>query len=648
MSLYTAAGVGAVLLAIGTLVPIVPGWPRVGLWIQAIGVAGCGAVAAVTFLTGQTLGARFVNGVDPAIGLDRLSAFFVLTVAVTAVPALVFGSRYLDGAPRRAAIASLTGAFVAALLLVLVARDVATFLAGWESMTLIPAASMLVFRPDRPVRHATFVYLAVTHLGGAGVWLCLLVLSSQGAIGHSAAGAALAGPIQLIVTVSALVGFGTKAGLMPMHSWLPRAHPVAPAHISALMSGVMIKVALYGLIRVLFEWVPGAALWSGLALLAVGSLSAIGGVLYALFEHELKKLLAFHSIENVGIITLGLGASLVFGASNQSAWASIAFAAALLHTLNHASFKSLLFLGAGAIEKLAHGHEIDHLGGLLRTMPITSATFAVGSMAIAGLPPLNGFVSEWLTLQALLHLGINRADAGWVGPLAASALAATAAMAVLCFVKVIGLALLGSPRHPNVARAHEAPTEMRIAQVFLAALCVALGVAPGLLFPYLVSIRGDAGLSSLSLVLSVPGTGSLPTLAIALALALLIVVLFRARGAKVAASAPAWACGQEVEPSLNWTSSAFTKPLRLAWEVVLRPQREVASSSVRGVLQSATYVGQVPHLFDTGFYVPIVRKGMMVAARVRRLQSGSLRSYALYLAGLIAVLLAVARMGWLG
>jgi len=515
-------------------------------------------------------------------------------------------------------------------------------------MTLIPAASMLVSRPDRPVRHAAFIYLAVTHLGGAGVWICLLVLSSHGAVGNPAAGAALGGPLQILVTVSALVGFGTKAGLMPMHSWLPRAHPVAPAHISALMSGVMIKVALYGLIRVLFEWVPGSALWAGLALIAIGALSAVGGVLYALFEHELKRLLAFHSIENVGIITLGLGASLVFGASGQPTWASIAFAAALLHTLNHAVFKSLLFLGAGAIEKLAHGHEIDHLGGLLRTLPVTSASFAIGSMAIAGLPPLNGFASEWLTLQALLHLGIDRAQAGWVGPLAAAALAATAAMAVLCFVKVIGLALLGSPRHPNIAAAKEAAIEMRGAQLFLAILCVGLGVAPGMLVPYLVSVRTGAATAAPSLVLAVPGTGSLPTLAIAITLGLLIMVLVRARGARVAGPAPAWTCGQVVEPSLNWTSSAFTKPLRLGWELVLRPKREVTVASIHGVVQSARYEGQVPHLFDTGFYLPIVRRGMRVAAQVRRVQSGSLRSYALYLVGLIAVLLAVGRLGWLG
>ena len=649
MTLTEAVAIGGAPLLAGVLVGFARRGPRVGLWLQAVGVAAFGIVAGETFLRGATLGSQFISGIHPAFGLDPLSAFFVVTIALTAVPALIFASSYLDDAPRGSVTAALTGVFIAALLLVLVARDVATFLVGWELMTLIPAASMLVSRPDRPVRHATFIYLAVTHLGGAGVWLALLVLSSHGALGNSGTGLILGGPLEVLVTVSAIVGFGTKAGLMPMHSWLPRAHPVAPAHISALMSGVMIKVALYGLIRVLFEWTPGSALWTGVTLLALGALSAVGGVLYALFQHELKRLLAFHSIENVGIITLALGASLLFQASGQTLWASIAFAAALLHTLNHAIFKSLLFLGAGAIEKLAHAHEIDHLGGLLRRMPVTSASFMVGSMAIAGLPPLNGFVSEWLTLQALLHLGIDRAEAGWIGPLAAAALAATAAMAVLCFVKVIGLALLGSARHPNVEAAREAPLEMRAAQLFLAFLCIALGLVPGLLLPYLMAVHpAAAGGAIPSVALVIPGTGNLPTLAIGLTLALFTALLLVVRRSRVAAAAPAWTCGQVVEPSLNWTSSAFTKTLRLGWEVVLRPQREVTVNTIRGVVQSAAYEGRVPHLFDTDLYVPLVRRGMAVGALMRRLQSGSLRSYALYLAGLVALLLAVARMGWLG
>ena len=273
---------------------------------------------------------------------------------------------------------------------------------------------------------------------------------------------------------------GTKAGLVPLHTWLPRAHPIAPAHVSALMSGVMIKMAVYGLVRVLVEWLGDLPTWYGVVVVVVGGASAVIGVVYAIFQHELKRLLAFHSIENVGIIVLGLGACLLLHARGADDWAGVALAAALLHTLNHAVFKGLLFLGAGAFEKAAGSLEIDRLGGLLQRMPWTGGAFLVGAMAIAGLPPLNGFASEWLTLQSLLAVPANGGVAeGLAGALALGALAATAALAVLCFVKVVGLVLLGRPRRARIEEAVEAPFPMRAAVVVLAVACVVLGIVPG-------------------------------------------------------------------------------------------------------------------------------------------------------------------------
>jgi hydrogenase-4 component B len=297
----------------------------------------------------------------------------------------------------------LTAGFLLALVGVLCARDPITFLGGWELMTLLPAAIILVAHDDRLARRAVFVYVAVTHLGGAGAWIAILLLAHAGAIGGTGTvgdGSAL----QAAIVLAALVGFGTKAGVMPFHAWLPRAHPIAPAHVSALMSGVMIKVAIYGLIRVLVDWTGVLPVWVGVLVLALGALSAVGGVVYALFQHDLKRLLAFHSIENIGIILLGIGACVLLRNRGADAWAAFALAAALLHTLNHAVFKSLLFLGAGAFERAVGSLELDRLGGLLRRMPWTGAAFLVGAMAIAGLPPLNGFASEWLTLRSLLHV----------------------------------------------------------------------------------------------------------------------------------------------------------------------------------------------------------------------------------------------------
>jgi hydrogenase-4 component B len=442
---------------------------------------------------------------------------------------------------------------------------------------------------------------------------------------------------------------GTKAGVMPLHVWLPRAHPIAPASVSALMSGVMIKVALYGLVRVLVEWVGVLPVWFGVLVLAVGALSAVGGVVYALFQHDLKRLLALHSIENVGIIVLGLGACLILRARGADSWAAFALGAALLHTVNHAVFKSLLFLGAGAFERAVGSLELDRIGGLLRRMPWTAGAFLVGAMAIAGLPPLNGFASEWLTLQALLHVtAYGHVGDGIAGAVALATLAATAALALFCFVKVVGLVLLGPPRSDAAAAAEEAPLSMRAALVLLAGVCVVLGVVPGELFSPLVGLAPWSAGVPTQTGLELPGTGSLPTIWIVVVLVALTGGLTLLRGSRAAAPAPAWASGQRLEPALLWTSAGFTKPLRLVLELVLRPQREITVRSQDGVLQEVAYSGHVPQLIDDHFYSPLERVSLAAAAQARRLQSGSLGTYVVYLAGLVLVLLAAARLGWLG
>ena len=427
---------------------------------------------------------------------------------------------------------------------------------------------------------------------------------------------------------------------MPLHVWLPRAHPIAPAPVSALMSGVMIKVAIYGLVRVLVDWVGVLPVWFGVLVLAVGALSAVGGVVYALFQHDLKRLLAMHSIENIGIIVLGIGACLVLRARGADAWAAFALAAALLHTLNHAVFKALLFLGAGAFERAVGSLELDRLGGLLRRMPWTGGAFLVGAMAIAGLPPLNGFASEWLTLQALLHVpAYGHVADGTAGAIALAALAATAALAVFCFVKVVGLVLLGPPRAKADAAAVEPGWSMRGAVVFLALACVVLGAAPGVLFGVLAGLAPWVANASTALGLQLPGTGSLPTSGIALALVGLTAAFVLLRGRRRAAPAPTWACGQPLGRELNWTSAGFTKPLRLVLEFVLRPEREIDVVTERGVVQTVSYSGRVPHLIDERLYGPLARISLTGARRARRLQSGSIGTYAAYLIALVLVLL---------
>ena len=454
--------VGAATLALGGVLAAGRGRVRMGLVVQVVGIALLGFAGVFVLTSGGAVGSPFSSALAPAFGVDGLSGFFFAVLALTAVPTLVYARDYLPGSSGERAVGTLMAAFLLALVGVLAARNVVSFLFFWELMTFVPAAAILVSKREAPVRAAVYAYLAITHLGGAGVWIAMLVLQHFGAIGDPAALRAAGGGVQTLVAIAALVGFGTKAGFIPLHSWLPRAHPVAPAPLSALMSGVMIKVAIYGLIRVEFEWLGATPLWLALVLIVIGVVSCLGGVLWALVQHDLKRLLAYHSIENVGIIALGLGASMLFAAVGERTWAAIAFAAALLHVANHAVFKSLLFLGAGAFERAVGSLDLDHLGGLLRRMPWTAGAFLIGSMAIAGLPPLNGFASEWLTLQSLMHAALHPPVGGaLVAGAALASLAATAALALLCFVKVAGLALLGPARRPECDAATDPSVGMR-------------------------------------------------------------------------------------------------------------------------------------------------------------------------------------------
>lgn len=616
--------------------------------LQALGLGLLGIAGGWALLAGRSVGSGFTDAFHPQLGLDPLSGLFLLALGAVGVPAAAYATAALPGAPAARTLGVLTGLFPVALAGVLTARDVVTFLAAWELMTLVPAAAVLVAHGDPAGRRGIYEYLAITHVGGAGVWIALLVLAQDGALADPAGLASAGAGTQALVGIAGLIGFGTKAGLVPLHAWLPRAHPLAPAHVSALMSGVMVKVALYGLVRLVFSWLGGPPAWAGYALVALGALSAVTGVLYAVFQRDLKRLLAFSTIENVGIAALALGAAAIFAARGDDGWAALAMAAALLHVLNHAVVKGLLFLGAGAAGGAAGGFDLDRMGGLLRRMPWTGPALLVGALAIAGVPVLNVFASEWSTVQALLGLG-RAADLGaaMTGALAIAALGATVGLGAVCFVKVIGLVLLGAPRTARAASAGEAPVAMRGAVVALACGCVALGLAPGLLMPALARIAPGDGSLPLGAGISAAGT-SLPTLAVALTLAAVVGALALARGRRRSAPAPVWLCGQPPDPRLAWSSAAFTKPVLLVLSGVLRPERSVEVSTTGGVVHEVRHRSTVPHLFDALLYAPAVRVALAGAGVARRLQSGSLRLYIGYLVGLVLLLLLLARSGALG
>ena len=621
---------------------------RAALAAQALGLVLVGAAGAACLLADRRVGSGFENGFHPAVGIDPLSGAFLVVVAVVGAPAAVYAIGYLRESGHARDLAVLTGLFQLALIGVLVARDASLFLAFWELMTLVPAAAILISHGDPDGRRTVFQYLAITHIGGAGVWVAVLLLAERGALGDPARLASAGAGVQAVIAVAGLIGFGTKAGLVPLHSWLPRAHPVAPSHISAVMSGVMVKVAIYGIVRLVFEWLDGPPLWVGVALLGAGGLSALVGILYALFQRDLKRLLAFSTIENVGIITLALGAAAIFVSRGDDRWAAIALAAALLHSLNHAVFKALLFLGAGSVERSAGGLNLDRLGGVLARMPWTGPAVLVGALAIAGLPVLNGFASEWVAFQALLSLG--RQDTigiALAGGLAVAVLGATVGLGAVCFSKVIGLVLLGRPRTPRGEQAGEVAVSMRAAVVALGAGCVALGLVPGLVLPSLARLAPGDGSLARGAGVSVAGT-SLPTLGLAAALAATVALLALARGRRRAAPAPVWICGQPSDDRLAWSSAAFTKPVLLVLSAVLRPEREVDVVVQGGVVREVRHRAGVPNLFDSLLYGPVVRVALVGAAAVRRLQSGSLRLYIAYLVGLVLLLLLLARTGALG
>ena len=648
MTVLVVAGLAGI--AAGGLLSAVTDRLAAGLRLQAAGALAVGLAGFWALVTGDTWGAPFTNDLTPQAGIDGLTGVFLSTLALVACPALVFASAY---APKTAAgrvTGVLSAAFVLSLIGVLCARDALSFLFFWELMTLVPAAIILVGHTTEAARHTVFTYVAITHLGGAGTWIALLLLAHEGAIGDSTALTEGSG-IQAVIAITAIIGFGTKAGLMPMHAWLPRAHPIAPAYISALMSGVMVAVAAYGLIRVLVDWLGSPPSWVGATMLGLGGLSALGGITYALFQRDLKRLLAYSTVEHLGIVALALGACLLLRRHGADQWASFALGAALLHTVNHAAFKALLFLGAGTFERATGALELDRLGGLLRRMPWSGGAFLVGALAIAGVPLLNGFASEWLTLQALLQVPAYAGVwDGTLGALALAALAGTMALAVLCFVKVIGLVLLGPPRRSACAEAVEPPQAMRWALVSLAAACVVLGAVPGLLFSRLSGLApwAEGGDVPVQPGLDLPGTGNLPTLGILVVVSGLTGLLWLARGSRRAAVSPTWVCGQVVEPPLLWTSAGFTKPLRLVLEAVLRPEREIETTSSGGVVQRVSYAGRVPHLIDVHVYRPVTDGALLAASWARRLQSGRLGAYVAYLIGLVVALLVAVRIGAIG
>ncbi len=655
----------------------------------ALGVGHAAALAGAMAGLGVSLGVLFDDSGRTLIqplptlfpfarlsrSVDVLSAYFLLVVSLVAVAAAVYGPAYLRahspdaGAGRQAAQVLALNVFLGSMAFVCCAGDALTFLFCWEGMTL--ASYVLVVSDDRHGENAQagLLYMVMAHGGTALLLVAFLALTERSGAFDFVALRAAAGDLDDTTRTTlfflAFGGFAVKAGVVPLHVWLPRAHPAAPSHVSALMSGVMLKVAIYGMLRFAFDLLaplagPLPSSW-GWTVLFVGTASAVLGVLYALQQHDLKRLLAFHSVENVGILLIGAGlAMILWRREGGGALATVALTAALLHTVNHAAFKGLLFLGAGSVLCRTRVRNIEELGGLARRMPWTSGLFLLGAVAISGLPPLNGFVSEWLTFQALLG-GASRVHgpAGLGIVVSAAMLALTGGLAAACFVKAFGVTFLGRTRTPHAEHATEAPPSMIVAMVWLAAVCVALGVAPGYAMHLLdaptasllhgagasavVTARGPLVLSTALTPSGADATAISMTLVAALLLALTALAwVLRGGWRRVPPSvAPTWTCGMSPTARFDYTATAFAKPLRLVFAALYRPRRAVTreTAGTPYVVRRIHYAGEVVDLAETHVYQRVERDVSALAQTIRARSTGRIHGYILFVLGALFVAL---------
>ena len=599
--------------------------------------------------------------------LDPFSLFFLFVICLISLPSAVYSTGYMKGeypAGKQWAGGLLFAAFVLSMAAVVTTGSALVFLVFWELMSLVSYFLVVFDSEQKKSVNAGAIYIIMTHIGTAFITAAFILLYKQagsfefGAL-KEAALLLPAGEKNLIFAFL-FIGFGTKAGIVPLHLWLPYAHPQAPSHVSSVMSGVMIKIAIYGLVRFVFFVLGVNSLWWGNIVLFFAAVSCLVGVIYALMEHDIKKLLAYHSVENIGIILLGVGAAMVFMRLELPVLAVLALSAGLYHLLNHAVFKSLLFMCAGSVYKATGLRDMEKMGGLIKLMPWTAGAFLFGAMAISAIPPLNGFVSEWLTLQAFFAGALKCPAAGTrvVMGLYAAVLALTGGLAAACFVKAFGITFLAMPRSKEAQGAKEAPVSMILPMGFLAALTLALGVAAPFVLKYISKISAGAIGARGTLIPAenfvFNGFTVTPSLAgdIRLAPVLILLLLLIAAGAAAAAvylfarkrqvsRGLTWDCGYyELDARTEYTSTAFSKPFRIAFSFFLRPYRKTEKIKESHYhIKSFRYELYNTYIFKRYIYQLGLRLTLVAASRLRRLQAGSIHLYIAYIFLTILVLM---------
>nr|WP_202327149.1 hydrogenase 4 subunit B [Mesorhizobium sp. 113-3-9] len=575
--------------------------------------------------------------------LDALSTFFLVVVNFGGAMASLYGLGYgrHESAPHR--VLPFFPAFLAGMNMVVLANDAFTFLLSWEFMSLASWALVMAHHREQDNARAGYIYLVMASFGTLALLLAFgLLAGPSGNYTFEAMRAATSTPlVAALVLALMLLGAGSKAGLVPLHVWLPLAHPAAPSHVSALMSGVMTKVAIYGFIRVIFDLLGEPAWWSGVVVLFLGGLTAVLGILYALMEKDLKRLLAYSTIENVGVIFVSLGLALAFKANAMPSAAALALTAALFHVLNHSFFKSLLFFGAGAVLTATGERDMEKLGGLIHRMPLTSFAFLVGCVAISALPPFNGFVSEWLAFQAILQSpDLPQWGLKVMVPAVGGLLALSAALAAACFVKAFGITFLGRPRSVAVEPAHEVDRYSLAAMFTLAALCLLAGIVPGLVIDGLSSVTLPLLGSRMPVQMAEPWLSIVPIAASRSSYNGLLVFLFIAVSASFAAfvihrfashalrRGPAWGCGfPDVAPAAQYTSASFAQPIRRVFGTFAFRAREKVEMPAPGETGPARLTVEIHDVIWETFYLPIGRAIDFATDHLNHLQFLTIRRY---------------------
>ena len=599
----------------------------------------------------------------PSLGtrlrLDALSAVFAVIVNGAACITSLYAIGYGREEPEPLRVLPAYALFLLGMNLVLIADDAFSFLVAWEFMSLSSWVLVVVRHRDAESRRAGLLYLMMAALGTLALLFAFGVLAgSEGAYTFDAVRGRTLTPVTAgIALLLVLIGTGSKSGLVPLHAWLPPAHAAAPSHVSALMSGVMTKVAVYGFVRIVFDLLGPPVWWWSMLVLALGGVTCVLGVLYALMQHDLKRLLAYHTVENIGIIYIGLGLALGFEAYGMNWAAALALTAALFHVFNHCSFKSLLFLGAGAVQTSTGERDMERLGGLIHRMPRTAFLFLVGCVAISALPPLNGFVSEWLTFQAiLLSPDLPNWGLKFLVPAVGAILALSAALAAACFVKAFGVSFLGRPRSPAAERAHETDPFSLAAMGLFALLCALAGIFPGIVIDLLSPAVSLLTGSKMPVQTALPWLSIVPIaesrssyngliffLFIAFTASLAALAIHRFASAKVRRG-PAWDCGYpDPSPSTQYTASSFAQPIRRVFGTLVFRARETVEMPAPGDMGAARMHLELRDLIWDYLYAPVAAFVGFTAEALNPLQFQTIRRYlGLVFLALVSLLLVLA------